>query len=128
MRFLIRLLISAAALWCAVRLVPGLHYGGSPMGLVGIAVVFGVLNAIVRPILFLLSLPLLVLTLGLFTFVLNGVVLWLTSAFSHALGLQFTIDGFWAAFLGALVVSVVSTALSFFVSEHSERSRSAPSA
>src|SRR5579859_7512706 len=117
MRFLVRLLINAAALWCAVRLVSGIHFTGAALQLVGIALVFGVLNAILKPILVVLSLPVVILTLGLFTFVLNGVVLWATSALSKALGLQFAIDGFWAAFVGALVVSIVSMVLSIFVSE-----------
>ena len=121
MRFLVRLLINAAALWAAVHLVHGIHFTGTPVQLLGIAIVFGVLNAVLKPILVVLSLPALILTLGLFTFVLNGVVLWVTSSLSSALGLQLAIDGFWAAFLGALVVSIVSMALSVFVSEKSSR-------
>lgn len=117
MRFLVRLLINAAALWAAVHLVPGIHFTGTPTQLLGIAIVFGVLNAVLKPILIVLSLPALILTLGLFTFVLNGVVLWATSGLSNALGLRFAIDGFWAAFLGALVVSVVSMVLSMFASD-----------
>jgi putative membrane protein len=70
------------------------------------------LNALVRPILKLLTCPLILLTLGLFTFVINAIVLWLTSGISGSLGLGFHVSGFWAAFLGALVVTVVSVLLS----------------
>ena len=116
---LIRLLINAAALWVATRLVPGIAFDGDWRLLLVVALIFGVLNACVRPVLTLLALPLLILTLGLFTFVLNAFMLWMTGAVSGALGLGFHVDGFWAAFLGALVVSVVSLILSFFVTSGS---------
>jgi putative membrane protein len=115
MRFVIRLIINAAALWVAIRFVPGITFGGDEVALLLVALVFGVVNAIVRPVLTLLSLPLLILTLGLFTFVLNALMLWLTSALSSALGLAFHVAGFWPAFLGALVVTIVSASLSFVV-------------
>jgi putative membrane protein len=110
-----RLLINAAALWAATRLVPGISFDGDWRLLFVVALVFGVLNVAVRPILILLTLPLFILTLGLFTFVLNALMLWLTSAVSDALGLGFHVQGFGAAFLGALVVTVVSFMLSLFV-------------
>ena len=119
--FLTRLLVTAAALWVATRLVAGITYEGSWLVLLGVALVFGVLNAFVRPVLTVLTLPLLLVTLGLFTFVLNALMLLLTSALSNALGLGFHVSGFWAAFWGALVVSVVSTLLSLFVSAEIER-------
>jgi len=118
MHVLLRLLINAAALWVATRLVSGISYTGDGVTLFGVALVFGVLNVAIKPILFLLSLPFLIITLGLFTFVLNAVMLLLTSAASDALGLGFTVDGFWAAFLGGLVVSVVSFVLSLFVASN----------
>jgi len=117
MRLLLRILINAAALWAAVHFVSGIHFAGSTAGLFGVALVFGILNAIVRPILFFFSLPLLIITLGLFTFVLNAIVLLLTSALSSRLGLGFFVDGFGAAFKGALVISIVSIVLSLFVRE-----------
>jgi putative membrane protein len=110
-----RLLVNAAALWAATRLVPGISVNGDWRLLFAVALVFGVLNVSVRPILMLLTLPLFILTLGLFTFVLNALMLWLTSAISDALGLGFHVEGFGAAFLGALVVTVVSFLLSLFV-------------
>ena len=118
MHVLLRLLINAAALWVATRLVSGISYTGDGVTLFGVALVFGVLNVAIKPILFLLSLPFLIITLGLFTFVLNAVMLLLTSAASDALGLGFTVDGFWAAFFGGLVVSVVSFVLSLFVASN----------
>ena len=116
MLILWRLLINAAALWAATRIVPGISYDGDWTTLFIVALVFGVINVAVRPVLMLLTLPFLILTLGLFTFVLNGLMLWLTSAVSDGLGLGFRVDGFGAAFFGALVVTVVSFLLSMLVS------------
>ncbi len=115
MRFLVRFLISAAALWAATEIVPGVHYKGDLVYLLLVALVFGLLNALVRPVLVLLSCPVLILTLGLFTLVINAFVLWLTSALAGKLNLGFHVDDFWAAFLGALVVSIVSFLLSILV-------------
>jgi putative membrane protein len=115
MRFLLRLLINAAALWVATRIVPGVTFEGDAVYLVVVALVFGLLNALVRPLLTLLTCPLLILTLGLFTFVINAVILLLTSALSGTLGIGFHVSGFWAAFLGALVVSIVSILLSLLI-------------
>jgi len=115
MRFLLRLLINAVALWVATRIVPGVTFLGEPVYLVVVALVFGLLNALVRPVLTLLTCPLLILTLGLFTFVINAVILLLTSALSGTLGIGFHVEGFWAAFLGALVVSIVSILLSLLI-------------
>lgn len=121
MQFLLRLLINAAALWVAIRFVPGIAFEGDWPRLFGVALLFGVLNAIIRPILFILTLPFLIVTLGLFTFILNAFMLWLTSAMSELFGLRFHVDGFGAAFLGALVITVVSFALSMFTAPKRER-------
>ena len=115
MPILLRLLINSAALWVATRIVNGISFTGDIPTLLGVALVFGVLNALLRPILMVLTIPFLIITLGLFTFVLNAVMLLITSAASNALGLGFHVDGFGSAFLGALVVSIVSFALSMFV-------------
>jgi putative membrane protein len=115
MRFITRLLINAAALWAAIWVVPGIAFEGDWPRLLAVALVFGVLNAVIRPILFILTLPFLILTLGLFTFVLNAFMLWLTSAASDLFALRFYVDGFRAAFLGALIVTVVSFALSLVI-------------
>ena len=117
MSFLARLLINAAALWVATRFVPGVTYAGSWLPFLGVAFVFGIVNATIRPVLKILTFPLIILTLGLFALVVNGLMLWLTSTLSAALGLGFHVDGFWPAFWGALVVSIVSTILSIFVTD-----------
>lgn len=115
MPHLVRLLVTAASLWVAVRLVPGLSFAGTPLAFLAVAVVFAVVNAVVRPVALALSIPLLLLTLGLFWLVVNGLMLWLTAALSGALGLGFRVHGFGPAFLGALVVSVASWALDRFL-------------
>lgn len=117
MRFFVRLIINAAALWVATRLVPGVTYVGGWAPLLGVALVFGFVNAIVRPVLKLLTFPIVFLTLGLFVLVINGFMLWLTSALSEALALNFHVSGFWAAFWGAVVVSLVSMLLSIVADE-----------
>jgi putative membrane protein len=115
MQLILRLVTNAAALWVATRIVPGVSFTGDWRFLFVVALVFGVLNVAVKPILWLLTLPFLLVTLGLFTFILNAFMLWLTGEVSDALGLGFHVQGFWAALLGAIVVSVVSFMLSLFV-------------
>ena len=114
MKLILRILINAAALWAAAYFVPGIRAGGVG-SLLAVAVVFGVVNALVRPVLKLLSCPIILLTLGLFTLVINALMLLLTAWVGRQLGIEFTVDGFVAAFLGALVVSIVSTVLSWLV-------------
>ena len=117
MHVLLRLLINAAALWVATQLVSGITYTGDGVSLLGVALVFGVLNVLIKPVLFLLSLPVVILTLGLFTLVLNALMLLLTASVSDALGLGFAVAGFEPALKGALVVTIVSFGLSLFVSD-----------
>jgi putative membrane protein len=111
MSFLIRLLINAAALWVATELVPGVSYSGGWLPFLGVALVFGLVNATLGPLLKLLTCPLIIVTLGLFALVVNGLMLWVTSSLSEAVGFGFHVSGFWAAFFGGLVVSIVSAAL-----------------
>lgn len=115
MRFIIRMVITAIALWAAVALIPGIAYDGAWWGLLVVALIFGLINALVRPVLVLLSCPLIVLTLGLFIFILNAFLLWLTSQVSGAVGIDFQVTGFWAAVLGGIIVGVVSTVLNLVV-------------
>lgn len=121
MRWLVRLLVNAAALWVATAIVPGVDHEGGWVGFLGVAVIFGVVNTVIRPITWVLTFPFIFLTLGLFLLVVNGLMLWLTSAVSSALNLGFHVRGFWSAILGALVVSIVSTALSFWLRDSSRR-------
>jgi putative membrane protein len=108
-------LTNAAALWVATQVVNGISFRGDRLLLVGVSLVFGILNVFVRPVLKFLTLPFFIVTLGLFTFVLNAFMLWLTGVVSMALGFGFDVDGPGAALVGGLVVTVVSFALSLFV-------------
>ncbi len=132
-RLVIRWLINAAALWAAAELVPGIGYenGGA---LLIVALIFGLVNALVRPVLKLLTCPLQLLTLGLFTIVINGLMLMLTSWVAQkllALPLLaqhferlFWVESFWPhAVLGALVVSAVSIVLSIFLKDKEKNRR-----
>lgn len=112
MGFLVRLIVNAAALWVAAQLVPGIVVTGlTPLLLA--ALVLGLINAVVRPVLLILTLPLTLVTLGLFIFVLNAFCLWLTSRIVPG----FDVHTFGAALLGALVVSIVSWVVTAFVSD-----------
>lgn len=113
MRLIVRLLATAVALAVAAWLVDGITVGPGTdteraLTLLGVAIIFGLVNAIVRPILRLLTLPLVVLTLGLFLLVLNALMLLLTEWIAEQFDLAFQVDGFWSALLGALIVTIVS--------------------
>lgn len=108
---MLRLLVSALALWVAVRLVPGIAFSGSPLALLAVALVFGAVNGVLKPILTILTCPLILLTLGLFTLVINALLLLATARLSQALGLGFAVDGFWPAFWGGLLIGLASTVL-----------------
>lgn len=126
-RILVRLVTTMIALFAAIWLVPGIGLsgvagGGLPssqalINLLLVAVIFGVVNAVVRPILKTLTLPITCLTLGLFTFVVNALMLLLTSFIADQLDLGFIVDGFFAALIGAVVVSVASTLVSMVLPE-----------
>lgn len=108
MALVLRIAVYAASLWIAVQLVGGLEFDGSWVALVVIALIFAAINAVVRPIAKLLSLPFIILTLGLFLLVVNAAMLALTIWISGAFDLGLTSDGFGATFLGAIVVSLVA--------------------
>jgi putative membrane protein len=110
--FIVRVLVNAAVIALAAALVPGLHLAGAMPALLA-GLVLGLINALVRPVLVVLTLPLTLLTLGLFLLVLNGICLALTAWLVPG----FDIDGFLPAVLGALVISVVSWLLTAFVSD-----------
>jgi putative membrane protein len=120
MRLLLRWLITAIALLVAVNLVPGITIEGTNgwIAVLLMAVSLGLVNALVRPILKLLTCPLIFLTLGVFVLVINAVCLLLASWLTrNVFGVGFYVESFWAALLGAIIVSVVSVLLSLFVSD-----------
>lgn len=130
MSLIIRWLINAVAIAVTVYFVPGISVGdGSANQLFGIdiktllavSLIFGLINALVRPILKILSCPLVFLTLGLFIFVINAAMLMLTSAISQDLGLQFYVEDFGTALLGSIVISLISIVLTAVVSDGDEQ-------
>jgi putative membrane protein len=122
MRSLIsRWLINTLALYLAVRLVPGVEYVGGPAGLVIVAAIFGLVNATLRPILALLTCPLVLVSLGFFLLVINALMIVCTGWFSRQFDLGFRVAGFWPAFWAGLLISVVSFVLSVLVGEKEVR-------
>lgn len=113
MRILIRWLVAALALFAAARLVPGIvvESQGAWTAYVVMALVLAFVNALVRPILALLSCPMVLATLGLFLLVVNAMSFWLASRIAQVMGVGFEVHGFMAALLGSIVVSFVSTVL-----------------
>ncbi|MFF5447446.1 phage holin family protein [Streptomyces sp. NPDC012888] len=116
--FVVKTLANAAALAVAIAVLQGISLdgrddstAGQALALILVALVFGLVNLIVKPVVKLLSLPLFILTLGLFTLVVNALMLLLTSWLSEKIGLSFHVDGFWTAVLGGLIIAVVSWAV-----------------
>ncbi len=122
MRSLIfRLLINAVALFAAARLVPGIAFTeGDWTTIIFVALIFGVVNALVAPVFKLLTCPVILLTLGLFTFVINALMLMLTAWIAGLFNLGFVVNGFGAAFIGALIISIISFLLSWLVKEDND--------
>jgi putative membrane protein len=122
MNLLIRWIIASFSLFIAAWLVPGIRVEGSAWGAYAVmAVILGLVNAIVRPILQLLSLPIIFFTLGLFLLVINGLTLWMASAIAVKLfHVGFYVDSFWSALLGALIVSIASMMLSAIFKKREE--------
>jgi putative membrane protein len=116
-RLLLRWAVSAAAVGAAAWLIPGIRVEGGVTGLLAVALLLGLVNALVRPLLRRLACGLIFLTLGLFLFVINALMLLLTEQLARAVGVGFSIDGFTDALLGVVVISVVSFLLSVFVPE-----------
>ena len=123
MPFLLRLIVNAAGLYVATRLVDGVRFEGDWLTLVGVALVFGVVNAIVKPVTKFFTFPLIILSFGLFLLVINGLMLVLTSRVSGWFDLGFTVSGFRAAFLGALVISLVNWLAGMVIGDSKKRSR-----
>ena len=122
MKLLFRWLITGLSLFAAAWLVPGIRVEREGWtAFAAMAVILGLVNAIVRPLLKLLSCPLIILTLGLFVLVINGVTLWLASSIAvNVFHVGFHVDGFGAAFWGALIVSIVSVLLNALVREETK--------
>jgi putative membrane protein len=117
----IRWLINTLALYVAVQVVPGVDYVGGAVGLLVVAAIFGLVNATLRPLLTLLTCPLVVVTLGLFLFVINALMIRFTGWLSARFDLGFTVAGFWPAFWAGLLISLVSLFLSIVVGEKEVR-------
>lgn len=108
---IISLLINAASLWVAAYIVPGVNFGpnASILTILFVALIFGLINTIIKPILSFVTCPLRILTLGLFAFVVNALLLMLTA---HLAAPAFMVDSFWSAFIASIIISIVSTILS----------------
>ena len=113
---IIQILINAAALWVATAIVPGIDWNGNELWkFLLVAIVFSLLNTYLRPILRILTIPISFVTLGLFLLVINAFMLLLTDAISDELKLGFSVTDFWAALLGAIVISIVGFVLSLVI-------------
>lgn len=128
MRMILRLLANAAALAIATWLLPGISLTADStsdkvISMLIIALIFGVLNAVVKPIFTLFTSPIVLLTLGLFLLVINAVMLLLVSWIAGLVGLGWHVDNFWWAVLGALIVSIVSFLLNAFLKDKNEPRR-----
>lgn len=118
-KFVLRWAINAIALWLAILLLPGIDLRSGLVSIIWLALIFGLINALFRPLLNVLTCPLIILTLGLFTLVINTFLFWLTSVIGQSFGLDLVISDpvWWNAFLGGLVVSVVSVAMSMILKD-----------
>ncbi len=119
MKLFIRLVINAIALWAAAELVDGILLTGEIGGILIVALIFGLINAVIGPILKILSFPFIIVSLGLFILVINALLLWLTAALSSNL----SVSGFGSAFLGAIIISLVSWLLSIFLKDDKRNGR-----
>ncbi len=113
-KFILRWLINSLAVWVAVSFVPGIHWAGDWVAVLALGLTLSFVNVFVRPLAKLVGCLPILLTLGLFTLVINAFLFWLTGWIGTAIGFGFTVDGFWPAFWGGLVVSIVGMVMSFF--------------
>jgi len=116
MKLLLRLVINAVALWVAAYFINGIHIRGGILTLAIVALIFGLVNAFIKPVVKFFAFPFILLTLGLFTLVINALMFGLTALLSD----NFQVDGIVPAFLGSIVVSVVSVVLSWFLIDDKE--------
>jgi putative membrane protein len=119
----IKIIVNGVALWVAAALVSGVHlaegratFANQLFTVFLVAVIFGLINAVIKPVAKFFSFPFIILTLGLFTLVVNAAMLQLTSWVAGAVGLPFHVDHFfWDAVLGGLIISIVSLVLGIFL-------------
>ena len=118
-KFILRWVINAIALYLAVLLLPGIDLGSGLVSILWLALIFGLINALFRPLLQFLTCPLIILTLGLFTLVINTFLFWLTSVIGQSFGLELLISDpvWWNAFLGGLIVTIVSVAMTLILKD-----------
>jgi putative membrane protein len=118
-KFILRLIINAIGLYLAVQIVPGIDLRDNLVSILWLALIFGLVNALFRPLLKFLTCPLIILTLGLFTLVINTFLFWLTSVIGQSFGFGLIISDpvWWNAFLGGLVVSVVSVIMTMILKD-----------
>jgi putative membrane protein len=121
---LLRWIINAVALGVAATLVAGIHVDGGWQVLAVMALVIGLVNALIRPLVTILTCPLIILTLGLFTLVINAGMLLLASWLAGLMNIGFVVEGFWPALWGGLIISIVSATLSMVLKDERERRRS----
>lgn len=118
MDFILRWLITACAVWVAVRFIPGIDIEDGVFPLLAVSLILGGVNAIIRPVLNFLACGIIFLTLGLFLLVINAAMLLLSASIAQAVGISFVVDGFWPALFGSLVISLISAfATSIFLGD-----------
>ena len=118
-KFILRWVINAIALYLAILIIPGISLNSGIVSIIWLALIFGLVNALFRPLISLLTCPLIVLTLGLFTLVINTFLFWLTSVIGQSFGLALVITQpvWWNAFLGGLIVSIVSVVMTLILKD-----------
>jgi putative membrane protein len=114
-KYFIKWIINTIAIMIAIKFVPGIVYAGEWWGILVVGLLFGLINTFIRPFIKLFALPLLIFSLGLFTFIINAMMLSLTSWLSDKFHLGFHVESFKAAFLGALLISIASMVLSCLI-------------
>ncbi len=123
-KFVLRMVVNGFALYAAVAIVPGIvPQNPDPVSYVWLAVIFGLLNALIKPMLKFITCGIIVLTLGLFTLLINTLMFYLTGWVGTQFGAGLLIDNFWSAFFGALIVSIISMIFSVFIKDKPRRKR-----
>jgi len=124
-KFILRLIVNAIAMYAAVALLSGHGITPTPganwLSYIWLALIFGVINALLRPLLMVLTCPLIILTLGFGTLIVNTILFYLAGTIGNSFGVRFTIDSLLAAFLGAIIVSIVSMLLNTLIKDESRR-------